>query len=884
LDPGLLLLDPETGELGGGNVVAMTEGWRRIWEFLAQAGILAPERSAHLTTDESLRRQTLTPEIREVLSLALRTEEESALRASGELRDEVLERSRRIGGLLRDGTEEFALKEKQVEAIAAVADGHDVLAVLPTGYGKSYAFQLPALALPGVTIVVSPLISLMHHQALELNRTIGGAVRALVAPLTVSNSRLGKADIQDALMGRDDHGIRIVYLSPERLCTRQFQELIESGVEKGIVRRIAIDEAHTAIQWGDDFRPSYRRTLRFVRDLRVRHPNLAVTALTATANPTVLEGLRENVFGLSPQPSAAEPGFVYVAANPIRPELAIYRRTLAKREGGPLTVAGLVEEVLGALDGHAIFYCLTVKEVNALWAQLRDVLGPEGAPRVRRYHARLSEAEKTAVMSDFVTAPRRGDDDFSPMVVVATSAFGLGIDREDIRCVFVVSPPTDLAALYQQLGRAGRDRSVQRVDPDGPANVGLALGTPAGFGLVRWMTRQGDLSALLTRMATTLLALGATPRADEYVSVDVDVLARQHLDADHDAGLLNDTQHRSARMDETYRTGIARVVAALADLGAVEDLGDFPSHVKLGPGVTRATGPIADVVKEIENYVGTSKRTEIASLHHYLTANLPDYVNIANEPGATWSLLVDLYALGHLDVSQGVTRSTLTGLVLAAGSQSPRVAPAGLSDHLRRRTDRATRECTEMERWYSATDCVNAGFARYFQVDELPEDVCQHGVSRCSSCWGDRAVAEAGEPLPPLLSALRRAKPRPASATAAGRPLAERTLDAHVDALLWENRRGLSANIITKVLHGDDSYFDRRSGKIRKLWPPLYETRHRGSSPGASLAHVEASLNRLSERGVAVRAGAFWRLTRYVDEEARRAAREGTPVVAGGGQ
>ncbi len=873
LDPGLLIADPETGETGGGNVVTMTEGWRRIWEFLAETGVLAPERARELVTGEALRVHTLTPETREILSLALAPADESLLRESGGLATEMLGRARRIGELLRGHGDGFVLKEKQVEVIEAVAQGHDVLAVLPTGYGKSFAFQLPALVLPGVTIVVSPLISLMHHQTLELNRSIGGAVRALVAPLTVSNSRLGKADVQDALMGRDDHGIRIVYLSPERLCSRQFQELIEHGVARGIVRRIAIDEAHTAIQWGDDFRPSYRRTLRYLRDLRARHPELALTALTATANPTVLEGLREAVFGLAPRPDGDEPGFTYVGANPIRPELAIYRRTLAKHEGGPLTVAGLVEGVLGALDGHAIFYCLTVKEVNALWAQLRDMLGPEGAARVRRYHARLTEAEKAAVISDFITAPRFGDDDFTPIIVVATSAFGLGIDREDIRCVFVVSPPTDLAALYQQLGRAGRDRSAQPVDPDGPTNVGLALGTQSGFSLVRWMTRQGDQSALLLRVAASLFELGTEPSAFEYVSVDAVALARQHLDADATAGLLSTTQRRSAHVDETYQTGVARVVAALADLGAVEDLGDFPSHVKVNPGVVEPGGDIAEVVAAILARVPMSHRVEVADLHRHLTSTRSDYHEMATEPGATWALLVDLHALGYLDVSQGVARSTLTGLVLAPATVGPRVVPAVLIDHLSRRTTRAVRECQELEAWYQATDCANAGFARYFQVDELPGEVCRHGVTRCSACWNDRTVAESGEPLPPLLTALRRSRPRPNSATAAGRPLAERTLDMHVDSLLWENRGGLTPGIIGKVLRGDDSYFSTRTGTICRLWPPLYETRHRGSSPGASINAVEASLDRLRGRGVAVRAGALWRLTRYVEEDALRAAR-----------
>jgi RecQ family ATP-dependent DNA helicase len=877
LDPGLLLDDPETGERGGGNVVSMREGWRRIWSFLAEVGLLERARLAELTTDESLDAQAFIPETRAILSLALSEVEEAQLRAQGPeaFRAELVERSARIGALLRGDPEPLTLKPRQVDALEAVADGLNVLAVLPTGYGKSFAFQLPALVLPGITVVVSPLVSLMHDQAIDLNRSIGGAVRALVAPLTESNSRLGKAEVADALSGRDAHGIRIVYLSPERLCTRQFQDLVERGVAKGIVRRIAIDEAHTAVQWGDDFRPSFRRMQNFLGRLRTQYPQLAVTALTATANRTVLEGIRQGLFALPARPDGAEPGFRLVMANPIRPELALYRRTLGPREGGVMTVQGLVEAVVATLDEHAIFYCLTVKEVEALYAQLRAVLGSDADHRVRKYHGRLTEAEKTSTLTHFVEASARGDDDFSPMIVVATSAFGLGIDRPDVRCVFVVSPPTDLAALYQQLGRAGRDRSARPVDPAGISNVGLALGTNRGFGLVQWMTHQDPGPALFRSLAEDVLAIGTNPSRPEFAVICAEDLAARHVQADTVAGRLSERESASSRTSDMYRTAVARVVVALCDLGAVEDLGDFPARVKVLRGELRPADPmLAHVVDHVLSLGAVSKsRVDVVALHDVLASDVAGYQDAAADPGATWALLVDMHALGYLDVAQTGAGAPLTGLVLRGDpSWAARAIPVGFNDYLVRRSAQASRELEEMRAWYEATTCANEGLARYFEVPEMPEDTCVHGVARCSTCWSSRAVAESGETLPPVLQAFRQARPRPSATTASGRPIFQRRLDDHVESLLWENRRGLTPGLICRVLRGDDDFYDRRQHKRVRLWSPLYETRHRGSVPGVSLAQVDESLGRLAARCDATFVGRYWRLTRYVHEDERRAA------------
>lgn len=481
---GLLRPDVATGERTGGNVVPMVEGWARIWSFLADHGLITPERAEQMSTPETLEEHTLLPQTRRIRGLAMTREQVEQDRAAGTLEAQVLDRAAIIGGLLHLSDTSAHLKPSQRAVISAVAQGRNVLGLLPTGFGKSFCFQLPALVLPGVTLVVSPLVALMHDQALELNRSIGGAVRALVAPLRESSSRAGKSEVADQLLGRQDHGIRMVYVSPERLCQRRFREVVRQAVADGTVTRIALDEAHTFVQW-DDFRPSMSRVEQFIAELR-RDFGLAVTALTATANRTVQAGLREGVFGLpaeAPGGSAGEEAeaqagaLLTVRESPIRPELAIFRRSI--QAAGTAITAGLAEEVLDAVEDHAIFYCLTVKEVVALHAHLREYLGEAGV-RVRRFHGRLTEVEKSAVMTEFREAPGKGEEGFAPLIVVATSAFGLGINRPDVRTVFSVSAPIDLAALYQQVGRAGRD--VAGKGTAGRDVVGADLPDPVGTG------------------------------------------------------------------------------------------------------------------------------------------------------------------------------------------------------------------------------------------------------------------------------------------------------------------------------------------------------------------------------------------------------------------
>jgi len=894
LDPKLLREDPDTGELGGGNVMPMTAGWRRIWEFFAGCGLLDPARAEALSSAKALEEHTLLPQTRAIKQLELDAEQARVLAESGELADTVVARAEQIAGLLRLSDQPVALKPSQEAVIRAVAEGRNVLGLLPTGFGKSFCFQLSALALPGVTIVVSPLVALMHDQALELNRSIGGAVRALVAPLRESSSRAGKTEVADQLLGRADHGIRLVYTSPERLCQARFREVVRDAVASGRVRRIVLDEAHTFVSWGDDFRPAFRRVERFLAELR-KEFGLPVTALTATANRAVRAGLREGVFGLSAEPPEQGDGeaLVTVTENPIRPELAIFRRSMGG--AGRLTTAGLAEDVVDEIRDHAIFYCLTVKEVVALHAQLREYLGEAGV-RVRRFHGRLTEAEKAATMTEFREAPERGQEGFAPLVVVATSAFGLGINRPDVRTVFCVSPPTDLAALYQQLGRAGRDAAgkelVGATDPaeDGtdssgeisgprPANMGLTLFTRRGLSTVQFMTGQDLSNALLARMGSRVLACGGV--------LDAVYVADELIAEDQAAGVLSAPDAQARRTSESYTAGVVRAFAALASLGAVEDLGDFPPTVKVQPGELPARGgddPAEQAVTaallalpaQSAGLAGLGRRAlEVVRADAYLASTVPGYRELAGDASSTWQLLADLHDRGRLDVSAAPSRHLVTGMTVHVVE-----LPSGFADALAGKAARAAGEVALLRNFFEDfKTCANIKFAEYFGTD-VPEACCTTEANRCSACWDYRTDYPAGQKMPLAADTLLTAKPRRAGARTPT-VARERRLDDQVQRLIWTVDRGLSAYDIQLALRGEDSWFYAKQRRRIRLPTTVVTSRLFGADPAVKLEQIQASLARLSAAGKITPAGSRWRDVDNVARQARREARAlGTSGVA----
>jgi ATP-dependent DNA helicase RecQ len=308
----------------------------------------------------------------------------------------------------------------QEEIVRAGLSGRDLLAVMPTGAGKSIGYQLPAMLLPGTTIVVSPLISLMKDQSDELSRKgiPAGTLHSLMAP---SARRETEAALRD---GR----LRLLYVAPERFASGAFLRLLEHVP----LSRFAVDEAHCVSEWGHDFRPDYRRLADAASRCR-RGDELAgrppILAFTATATPEVrddivaLLGLRE--------PETFVAGFD-------RPNLFLDVR----RVSGEVEKRACLPELLRGR--RALVYAATRKSA-ARAAESLVAAGVEAAA----YHAGLPEADRTRVQDRFA--------DGSLSVVCATNAFGMGIDRPDVESVVHFEIPGSLEAYYQEIGRGGRD-------------------------------------------------------------------------------------------------------------------------------------------------------------------------------------------------------------------------------------------------------------------------------------------------------------------------------------------------------------------------------------------------------------------------------------------
>lgn len=310
-----------------------------------------------------------------------------------------------------------SLRTGQEELINGILAGHDVLGIMPTGAGKSLCYQLPALMLKGITLVISPLISLMSDQVKALNQA--GVHAAYI------NSSLTENQIRMAISYASQGRYKIIYVAPERLNTPRFLDFACNAD----ISMLTVDEAHCISQWGQDFRPSYLEIAGFLTRLP-RRP--IVSAFTATATERVKNDIVASL-GLN-NPVTMVTGFD-------RPNL--FFRVVTRR-GGSQKDNSIINYVKKHEDESGIIYCATKKNVDKLYTFLNGQGISAG-----RYHAGLSNDERKQNQEDFTYDRIR--------VMVATNAFGMGIDKSNVRYVLHYNMPQSLEYYYQEAGRAGRD-------------------------------------------------------------------------------------------------------------------------------------------------------------------------------------------------------------------------------------------------------------------------------------------------------------------------------------------------------------------------------------------------------------------------------------------
>ena len=327
------------------------------------------------------------------------------------------------GALAEEASRRFGVRKfrpGQRELIDAALQGRDALGLLPTGGGKSLTYQLPALFLPNAVVVVSPLISLMQDQQ-EKAEAARIEVAKLDSTLTTSEERDA---VEEIAAGAND----LIYVTPERLENPEYVALLR---DRG-VSLFVVDEAHCVSQWGHDFRPAYLGLADAARVLG----RPAILALTATATPEVVEDIVRQLGMRDPQ---------IVQTGVERPNLFIeVRRTVnrAMKEQALL-------DLLHGVEGSAIVYCATVRKVEELHRWLT-----QRGEDVGRYHGKLKVGERSEMQRRFMAGEVRA--------VIATNAFGLGIDKPDIRLVVHWNFPGSVESWYQEAGRAGRDGKPAR--------------------------------------------------------------------------------------------------------------------------------------------------------------------------------------------------------------------------------------------------------------------------------------------------------------------------------------------------------------------------------------------------------------------------------------
>ena len=304
----------------------------------------------------------------------------------------------------------------QKEIVEAITSGRDAVALMPTGGGKSLCYQLPAVIFPGLTVVISPLIALMKDQV--------DALDARGIPATFINSTLSYGEAERRIADIKAGKTKILYVAPERLAASSFSEVWRELD----IKFLAVDEAHCVSQWGHDFRPDYLNIKNYIKKLKTRP---IVAAFTATATPEVKDDIIERLE--LENPAVFIRGFD-------RPNLKFF----CERDIKPRRRYEEVLRIINSMRGAGIVYALTRKETESLAGYLK-----ENNIQAEAYHAGMVAPSREKIQNDFMENKIR--------VIVATVAFGMGVDKADVRFVIHAGMPGSLEGYYQEAGRAGRD-------------------------------------------------------------------------------------------------------------------------------------------------------------------------------------------------------------------------------------------------------------------------------------------------------------------------------------------------------------------------------------------------------------------------------------------
>lgn len=328
------------------------------------------------------------------------------------------ETEKKLNGILK---ETFRIKEfrsSQKKIISTVLSGSNALVLMPTGMGKSLCYQLPALMLPGLTIVISPLIALMKDQCDSLLR--------LEIDAGYINSSLSKSEREKRYRYISEGRYKIIFVSPERFRKKRFLE----AVSKREISLLAVDEAHCASQWGNDFRPDYARISEFRKFLK----NPVTIALTATATPDVQKDIIEILGMKENEISVYNEGIERLNIN-----LAVHE-VLDRNEKFKI----IKDEILNKGQRNTIIYFNLIKDLEDF-----SKIFQENRIRHLAYHGKLSADRRREIHMKFL--------EYDRVIILATNAFGMGIDRPDIDLIIHADMPSSLEFYYQEIGRAGRD-------------------------------------------------------------------------------------------------------------------------------------------------------------------------------------------------------------------------------------------------------------------------------------------------------------------------------------------------------------------------------------------------------------------------------------------